>query len=310
VGNLVLYTAPTIEPVSLLEAKAHLRLDSGAFSDEIAHSITLVPDAWPITPAYGIVGTGIDVLNKRALVQVAVGTVGAGATLDIKIQESAALGTGYTDWTGGAFAQITAAGIAEKQYTGVKQYIRVVATVAANAIDFGANITTGNYQTDEDTELTRLITAARKICEKHLGRSMITRTYDYYLDEWPEECVELPMSPAISVSAIAYTDTAGTAATWTATEYQVSVTGFISRIKPAYGYFWPSATLREMDGIKITYTAGYGATAASVPEEYRQAILLVLGDLYENREDSDTMERFKMPWAADILLGYDRERCI
>lgn len=306
--GLTVSVAPIIEPVTLSEVKAHLRLDTGSFSDEIASTISIAPDAWPITPAYGIVGAGVDVLNKSALFQFTVGTVAAGATLDYKIQESNVVGSGYVDWPGQSYTQITAAGTYAKAYTGIKPCARVVATVAAGAIDFGASVITGSYLTAEDTYITGLITTARRICENEARRSFITRTYVLYLDEFPPagEEIILPMPPAATITSIVYTDVAGTATTWTATEYQLDTTGFTSRLRPAYGYDWPSTTLREMAGVAITYTAGYGATAASVPDEIRHALFMVIGDLYENRENSDTMERYRVPYSAQVLLGYDR----
>ncbi len=304
--GLVVTVAPTIEPVTLAEAKRHLRLDTGTFADEVASTICLAPDAYGITPTYGIIGTGVDVLNKSALVQISVGSVAAGATLDYKIQESNTLGSGYTDWLGTTYTQITAAGTVEKQYTGIKTYIRIVCTVAVGAIDFGCSVITGNYMTDDDTYVSTLITTARKICENYQQRAYITRTYALSLDSWPCAPFDLPMAPAATITSIVYTNSAGTAATWSATEYQLDATGFVGRLAPAYGYSWPSETLRELAGITITYTAGYGATAASVPEEIRHAIMMLVGELYENREDSDKMESFEMPWSVKALLGFDR----
>lgn len=306
-GNLVLNTAPAIEPVTLAELKAHCRLDSGTFAEEISSTISIAPDAWPITASYGIVGTGVSVLNSRAVFQVSVGTVGAGATLDIKIQESNALGSGYTDWSGGAFTQITEEGTYEKAYTGIKAYARVVATVAVDAIDFGASCIIGSYETDDDTYLTALITTSRQWCEDYQSRSYITRTYDYYLDAWPEgDIIELPMSPALTCTSIVYTESDGTETTWDSEEYILDTTGFVARITPAHGYDWPSETLRPISAIKITYTAGYGATAAAVPEKIRHAIMLLAAELFENREDSESIQRIEVPFCVKALLGQDK----
>jgi len=302
--GLTISVAPTIEPISLAVAKAHLRLDTGTYADETASTISIAPDAYGIGASTN--GTGVDVLNKRALVQVSVGTVGAGGKLNVHIEESAD-NTTWVDWTGGAITEIAAAGTSEKQYTGVKQYIRAVGVVTVGAIDYGASIITGAYTTDEDTELETLITAARQICEDWQRRAYITRTYEYTLDEWPEaDYIEMPMPPLLTVTSIVYTTSAGTATTWDNDEYDLDISGFGGRIYPAYGYTWPSSELQPLAGIKITYTAGYGATAASVPAKIRQAILLLLGDLYENREDSDTLKRETVPWSVGALLGQDR----
>jgi uncharacterized phiE125 gp8 family phage protein len=304
--GLVISVQPTIEPVTLGEAKAHLRLDTGTFADEIASAQTLAPDAYAITPLFGIIGTGVDVLNKSALMQISVGTVGTGGTLDCKIQESTNNIT-FTDWAGGTFTQILAAGTVEKQYTGIKQYIRLVATVAVAGIDFGASVVTGAYQTADDTYVSSLITTAREICEEYQSRAYITRTYELTLDAFPcEDYLDLPMPPALTITSIVSTLADGTSETWSATEYQLDASGFVGRLAPAYGYSWPSHVLRELAGIKITYTAGYGATAAATPNRIKHAIMMLVGELYENREDTDIKQSYSMPWGVKALLSYDK----
>jgi uncharacterized phiE125 gp8 family phage protein len=301
--GLVLATAPKIEPVTLAQAKAHLRLDTGTMADEIASIVSIKPDAYGIASSTN--GTGVDVLNKSALVQVSVGTVDAGGTLAVHIEESANNST-WTDWADGAFTSITAAGTYEKQYTGVKQYIRAVGVDAVAAIDYGVSVITSNYMTDEDTELASMIIAAREYCEDYQGRALITRTYELTLDDWPRAPFELPMPPAIEIVSIKYIDSAGTVTTWSATEYQLDATGFVGRLSPAYGYSWPSTTLRELAGITITYTAGYGATVASVPYKTKAAILLAVGDLYNNREATDIVKHEIVYLGLERLLGQDK----
>jgi uncharacterized phiE125 gp8 family phage protein len=304
--GLQISVQPTIEPVSIAEAKAHLRLDTGTFADEVASVQALAPDAYAVTPLFGIVGTGVDVLNKSALMQISVGAVGAGGTLDCKIQESANNIT-FTDWTGGTFTQIVASGTFEKQYTGIKQYIRLVATIAVAGIDFGASVVTGNYMTADDTYIGSLITTAREICEEYQNRSYITRTYELTLDEWPDaDVIELPMPPAIAISSITSTLSDGTTSTWSASEYQLDASGFVGRLSPAYGYSWPSDNLRELAGIKITYTAGCGALASTVPNRVKHAMMMLVGELYENREDTDRMQSFTVPWGVKSLLSIDK----
>jgi uncharacterized phiE125 gp8 family phage protein len=59
-------------------------------------------------------------------------------------------------------------------------------------------------------------------------------------------------------------------------------------------------------GIKITYTAGYGATAATTPNRVKHAIMMLVGELYENREDTDKMQPYSMPWGVKALLSIDK----
>jgi uncharacterized phiE125 gp8 family phage protein len=302
--GLSISVAPTIEPVTLAEAKAHCRLDTGTMADAIASTVSIAPATY--APASSTNGTGVDVLNKSTLIQVSVGTVAAGGLLDCHIEESANNST-WTDWTGGTFTQISAAGTYEKQYTGIKQYVRVVGAVTVANVNYSAAVVTQNYMTADDTYVSSLITTAREICEEYQGRSYITRTYELTLDGWPcEDYIELPMPPALTITSIVSTLSDGTSSVWTAAEYQLDTTGFVGRLSPAYGYYWPSDTLREMAGIKITFTAGCGATAATVPNRVKHAIMMLVVELYENREDTDIKDSFTMPWGVKALLSIDK----
>jgi uncharacterized phiE125 gp8 family phage protein len=300
--GLKISVAPLVEPVSLADLQAHLRIDTGTFADEITSTVTIAPAAYGISSTNG---ASVDVLNKRALVQVSVGTVAAGAKLNCHIEESAT-GAVWTDWIGGTIPEITAAGTYELQYTGIKKYIRVVGAVTVDSINYSVSVLAGGYQTDEDTYLTSLISTARELCEEYQGRAYITRTYQYTLDHWPRENVlDLPMPPAIEIDSIVSTLTDGVTTTaWT--NYQLDTSEFIGRLAPKYGYSWPTDTLQPLAGIKITYTAGYGATADLVPNRFKQAIMMLAGELYENREDSDKMQAHPLSWGVKALLGYDR----
>jgi hypothetical protein len=60
-------------------------------------------------------------------------------------------------------------------------------------------------------------------------------------------------------------------------------------VQRSYVGTWPSVYPRP-DAVQITYTAGYSSTsspfnaASGVPAAVKSAILLTIGDLYENRE--------------------------
>jgi uncharacterized phiE125 gp8 family phage protein len=70
----------------------------------------------------------------------------------------------------------------------------------------------------------------------------------------------------------------------------------------AYGNSWP-ATYPEANAVQIRLVAGYGL-ADDVPKEVKQAILLKIADLYENRGDRQAGKA--MEEAVESLLWPDR----
>ena len=144
-----------------------------------------------------------------------------------------------------------------------------------------------------DAKVTRMITAARESCEIRTGRVLVTTPFLLTLPEWP--CadrtnplgmIDLKIGPLIAVQSVQYLDDAGTLQTLASDQYKVYThlsTGMIGR---AYGVSWPSVQSDVMDAVRVAFTAGYGATASTVPTPLKQWILLAIGDMYENRNAS------------------------
>ena len=189
-----LVTAPATEPMTLTEIKEHLHLDSVSFADDIAETQDLVSASHGVAAHTGV---GVDVLGHRALVIVNMGAIAGAETVTVKIQEADA-DLVYTDW-GSAFAVFNAANssvASEMEYTGVKQYIRTHSTVVGGAVEFGTLILEREPPTAEDNFLTAIRLASKNYLERVLGRRLITQTWDYFLDEWPEgDEIELPYPP-------------------------------------------------------------------------------------------------------------------
>lgn len=162
---------------------------------------------------------------------------------------------------------------------------------------------------DDDTLIGNLIQAAREYIEDVTGRALITQTWRLSLSAWPSsDIIKLPRPPLVSAT-VAYTDSAGTATTWAATNYDVDTESEPGLIRLAYGITWPTATLKPTNPIQITYVAGYGATAASVPEYARQAILMLLAHWHENREGVLVGQGFTatpVPFAIESLIWLNR----
>jgi len=306
--RLLQIVPPAIEPVSLAELKDHLRIDSGELADALSVEQTILAGSHGLAPAYGLVGATVEVLGYSVLAILAAGTCGGGGTVDVKLQESAD-SIAWADVTGGAFAQVTPANdevAYELAYSGSKRYLRAVSTVAGAASEFGVAFILRAPVSLEDPLLSGFITAAREWCEGFQNRAYITQTWEGALDDWPE-IIDVPLPPMQLVgNKIEYYGTDGLPNLLAATEYQVDLRGYKARITPVYGAHWPTLTLQPLSGIVVTFTAGYGALAADVPERIRTAIKLLAGHLYEHREATDIKEIQEVAFAVKALLGLDR----
>lgn len=306
-GNPVV--APLIEPVSLQELKNHLRLDSGDFSDNLTTTQSIAPGSHAIADNYTVhVGAYSDVLGLSAVVILDSGTNAATGKVDVKIQESDDH-SAWTDWTGGAFTQVTTAtdnAVYEKAYTGSKQYIRTVAKVLLAACEFGTQIHTYSSDATDDDILSAIITAARMQVETITGRQLITATWDMFLNDFPsKEYIEIPYGNLQSITSIKYTDCNGTLTTMTATtDYLVDLSSDPGRVVLPYAKSWPSLTLYPVNPIAIRFVCGYGSLASDVPQGIRTAIKMMAADLYENRETQGTQQMYQNKAAESLLYPY------
>lgn len=169
-----------------------------------------------------------------------------------------------------------------------------------------AHLNIPSATTDHDTYITNLVKAARQRAERFLNRAIVTQTIEYTVDEWPDEFI-LPRAPVQSITSVTYVDSDGN--TQSFTDYQSDLTNqAMPMVKPAYNSSWPSAR-NQYSSIKVTYVAGYGggdspSTLSSIPEPIRQAILLMVGTMFEYREEAVVGASVDdMPVTAENLLA-------
>lgn len=149
----------------------------------------------------------------------------------------------------------------------------------------------------DDTLIAALITAARLLCESYQGRGYITQTWELTLDAFPASPFELPVAPLASVTSIKYKDKDGNETTLAASDYVLDTSAEPGRVALADGSSWPSVSLYPVGGVKIRYVVG----GASAPANVKQAILLTVGDWYEDRQAGSGLSA-----AARALLTVDR----
>lgn len=142
--------------------------------------------------------------------------------------------------------------------------------------------------TPELTFLEALIEASRQAAENFLNRTIAERTRILELDNFVlrdsglvSEIIPLPFGDVSSVDSISYIDSAGDPQT--VTEFILSE----NRVSPAFGETWPDTQV-QIGAVTITYTAGYTPTDSPVtdttPKAIVQAMFLMIGDMYDNRE--------------------------
>jgi uncharacterized phiE125 gp8 family phage protein len=163
--------------------------------------------------------------------------------------------------------------------------------------------------TTEDAIFTRLIPLARRQCEQISKWAFVTRTYKAKLDRWPwGNEIKLLYPPLQSVTSIVYIDEDDGSNTFASSNYVVDIHSTPGRIVLKEDADWPSENLQVGGAITITYVAGFG-NAASVPDQYKQAMLLLIGHLYENRESVSVQQGIglvQIPQAVEWLLLTDR----
>jgi len=137
--------------------------------------------------------------------------------------------------------------------------------------------------TAEDVLIASLILTARLALEQMLGCAFITQSWSLQLDGWPE-CgeVEIPLSPLLSITSASVKNSSGVPVVISPQNYIADVSSRPGRL--VWNSFAPPLPQVRALGIEILFTAGFGATAESVPRPLRHALLLLIAYWYEHRE--------------------------
>lgn len=141
---------------------------------------------------------------------------------------------------------------------------------------------------DDDALITTLITAARSELERNLGRALITQTWTYNLDVWPQGfAVPLPVAPVQAVNQVRVYALDDSFAVLPLTSYLLDGLGSPPRLIRRGTLAWP-VPLRPANGIAMDFTCGHGSQPTDVPAALRIAVLLLVAHWYDRRELADT----------------------
>lgn len=141
---------------------------------------------------------------------------------------------------------------------------------------------------DDDTLLRALIGAAQDAVAEYTQRKLSSATYTQTFDGFKAPMV-LDNAPVTSVTSVQYIDRDGVTQTADPSLYVVDTRQSRAKIEKAWGETWPDTRDGDQQTVTVTYVAGYevGDSPESnpMPESLRQAALMIVGALYENREN-------------------------
>lgn len=171
---------------------------------------------------------------------------------------------------------------------------------------------------EDNTLITAQYAAARAAVEAYTGRALYAQRWRLTLSEFPD-VIELPRAPLLEVVSVKYYDTSTvpTEQTMLLADYHILVDD--CSLEPTIGTNWP-ATAAIRGSVNVEFWAGYtnginaafnsattqveGDPVSRIPSPLKAATLILLGDLYENREQSIIGSAASLlPWGAEALMA-------
>ena len=152
---------------------------------------------------------------------------------------------------------------------------------------------------DDDTLISALITASRQMCEEYTRRILVTTTIDEYFDKFPmnrwenlSNLIYLSRGPVASITSVKYVDEIGSEVTITTDQYIIDTISEPARIQSTAGWFAAAGVVNQ---VIVRYIVG--TDVSSIPKPLIQGMMLVISDLYDQRND-----RVKaLPTASEYL---------
>ena len=152
---------------------------------------------------------------------------------------------------------------------------------------------------DDNTYITSLINVATQVVEEFTRRRLMTQTYNIFYDEFPPY-IDLQVGDVASVTHIKYYDADNTLQTLAASNYDVDTKVRPGRIYQSETGDFPN-TYERPNAVEVEFVVG--SSASDVEDAIKQAMYIVIGRYYENRQDVVTGTiASELPLMVDHLL--------
>ena len=153
----------------------------------------------------------------------------------------------------------------------------------------------------DDTLIDNLVAAATESCQIYTNQYFIDTVVTQYSDNW-NELYTLYKSPVDSITHVKYYDSDDTQQTLASSNYILDDVSKPARIGLAVDATLPNLSDR-INAVEVKYTVGYGTASTDVPEGIRTAIILTVGNWYENRQSVITgRTATELPLSSQYLL--------
>lgn len=190
--------------------------------------------------------------------------------------------------------------------------LRTVTPPAAEPVTLELAKKHSRVEIDDDDDLIEIyIAAARDYAEQYMCRAIIRQEVELTLDHFPSIGIQLRGGVVQEVSSVSYVDSDGVQQTWDDAEYWLGSSGEPAVLVPTADSFGFPQTLYKPDAVKVRYWVGYEPGAGSptdyaenVPPNVRNAILKMVDDSYNNRDQAESMETVdNLLWPYRILAN-------
>jgi len=161
---------------------------------------------------------------------------------------------------------------------------------------------------DDDALIQGLIDAAVSKFDGYsgeLGFALLQQTWEQSFCGFTS-AIRLPLGRVIGIASVTYWDSANVLQTLPTSVYthHQDAEGCYVALKP--GEIWPPTYGRD-DAVTVSWTAGFGDAADTVPAAIRQAMLLLIGHWYANREAVSAGTYAELPLAVMSLIAPFRQ---
>jgi uncharacterized phiE125 gp8 family phage protein len=157
----------------------------------------------------------------------------------------------------------------------------------------------------DDPLILALITAARQHAENFTGRAIASATYVYRRSLFDDCGIRLPRPPVVALVSVEYMDDAGLWVAVDPTTYHLDDDPEEPSVVLNAEAEWPEPGAFASP-VRVTYEAGFNdgdsPPVSTLPEPIRQAMLLLIGHLYENREAVTEKATYELAMGVKSLL--------